>query len=136
MHIYLLTKEKLLGFKLPNEVFGNYSFDEDADSDNKLINIKAENGKWFLYSTKNASVMVNNFPKPEIEFEHNKFYYVMKDSVTYIIYVRDDTKNGNSYYKTHKYHPYTSIIEMSVDRDKEKVFKVRATYPPPNKKEY
>lgn len=43
---------------------------------------------------------------------------------------------GNSYYKTHKYHPYTSIIEMSVDRDKEKVFKVRATYPPPNKKEY
>ena len=99
MHIYLLTKEKLLGFKLPNEVFGNYSFDEDADSDNKLINIKAENGKWFLYSTRNASVMVNNFPKPEIELEHNKFYYVMKDSVTYIIYVRDDTKNGNSYYQ-------------------------------------
>ena len=99
MHIYLLTKEKLLGFKLPNEVFGNYSFDEDADSDNKLINVKANDNKWYLYSTKSASVMVNNSPRPEIELEHNKFYYVMKDKVTYIIYVRDDTKNGNSYYQ-------------------------------------
>lgn len=99
MHIYLLTKEKLLGFKLPNEVFGNYSFDEDAESDNKLINVKAINDKWYLYSTRTASVMVNNFPKPEIELEHNKFYYVMKDKVTYIIYVRDDNKNGNSYYQ-------------------------------------
>lgn len=43
---------------------------------------------------------------------------------------------GNSYYRTHKYHPYTSIIEMSIDRDKEKVFKERNTYNPPNRKEY
>ena len=43
---------------------------------------------------------------------------------------------GNTYYRTHKYHPYTSIIEMSIDRDKEKVFKERTTYSPPNKNKY
>lgn len=39
-------------------------------------------------------------------------------------------------YKTHKYHPYTSVIEMSVNKEKENVFKERNTYFPPNKREY
>ena len=102
MHIYLLTKEKLFGFKLPSEVFGNYSFDEDADSDNKLINVQAKDNKWYLYSTKSASVIVNNMPVDETMLENNKFYFLTKENITYIIYVRDDNQNTNCYFKYEK----------------------------------
>ena len=43
---------------------------------------------------------------------------------------------GYNKYKTHKYHPYTSVIEMSVDPQKEESFQFRWSYSPPNKNRY
>ena len=44
--------------------------------------------------------------------------------------------HGNIRYRSHLYHPYTSVIEMSVDREKEKALEYKAIYSPPNKNEY
>ena len=43
---------------------------------------------------------------------------------------------GYNRYKTHKYHPYTSVIEMSIDKEKEKAFQGRLNYRLPNKNQY
>lgn len=44
--------------------------------------------------------------------------------------------HGYTKLRTHKYHPYTSVIEMSVDREKENAFQYRFNYTPPNRNEY
>jgi hypothetical protein len=43
---------------------------------------------------------------------------------------------GYTRYTTHKYHPYSSVIEKSVSKEKEKVFKERNHYFSPDKREY
>ena len=44
--------------------------------------------------------------------------------------------HGRIRYQSHLYHPYTSVIEMSVDREKEEALEYKAIYSPPNKNEY
>ena len=59
MKIVLFLDDRLIEFKLPMEVSGDFSFDfEDVDS--KLINVKAQDGKWFLYGTSDVTVLDNN----------------------------------------------------------------------------
>lgn len=43
---------------------------------------------------------------------------------------------GYARYSTHKYHPYTSVIEKSVNKEKEEVFKERNHYFAPDKNKY
>lgn len=43
---------------------------------------------------------------------------------------------GYNKYRTHKFHPYTSVIEKKVNKQRENVYMGRSTYLPPNKNEY
>ncbi len=43
---------------------------------------------------------------------------------------------GYNKYRTHKYHPYTTIIEKSVNKQRENVYMQRSTYLAPNKNQY
>ena len=60
MKVYLYLVDKLLNYSLPHDISGSYSFDENPDEEAKLINIEARDNKWFLYSTTDVSVMINN----------------------------------------------------------------------------
>lgn len=42
----------------------------------------------------------------------------------------------NIRYSSHLYHPYTSVIEMSVDQEKERALQYKFIYSPPNRNEY
>ncbi len=57
MKIYLYLNNKIMTFLIPKKVSGSFSFDENIDEESKLINIKAKDGNWNLYSTSDISVM-------------------------------------------------------------------------------
>ena len=99
MHIFLLTETKLYDFKLPQEIFGNYSFGLDNEIDNKIINIEAKDNSWYLYSTKNVSILSENNIVHGVNIEHDRVYYAKYDNKIYIIYARDDEKNELYYYR-------------------------------------
>ena len=99
MHLFLLSTKKLYDFTLPQEIFGNYSFALDEDSDNDIINIEAKDKKWYLNSTKRVAVYSNNNPAPSTLIEHNKMYNIRTKNNVYIIYARDDSLNNSLYYQ-------------------------------------
>lgn len=105
MKISLFLVEKILDFRLPNEVSGSFSFD-DKMSDSKLINIDAREGKWFLYSTSDVKVIENNIIVDDILLVPNNFYVVKRDNVSYLLYVSSD----DSIMKTYSYSKDTKFI--------------------------
>ncbi len=48
MKIILFSKEHIIKFVLPPQVFGTFCFDEYDDNETKLINIEARDGNWYL----------------------------------------------------------------------------------------
>ena len=48
MKILLFLNNELVEFKLPTEILGSFSFDNEKDEENKLINVEAVNGCWYL----------------------------------------------------------------------------------------
>ena len=89
MKIYLFLKDDLLSFSLPKTVYGNFSFDENIDEESKLINIKAKDSKWFIYSTNYSKLKTNN--PIEQELENNHFYTITRGNQDYVIYVYDSS---------------------------------------------
>ena len=86
MKIVLFLDDRLIEFKLPMEVSGDFSFDfEDVDS--KLINVKAQDGKWFLYGTSDVTVLDNNVEVSGRELELYKYYVLKRDNKSYRIFV-------------------------------------------------
>ena len=89
MKIYLYLKNKIKIFTLPQVVSGSYNFDEDNETEDKLINIDAKNNKWILYSTKESEIIYNNKIVEELPLIPNNYYTLRKNSVIYIIYVEN-----------------------------------------------
>jgi len=87
MKIYLYLKDKIAMFSLPKKVSGSFSFDNDNEEETKLINIKAVNNKWFIYSTDDAKIIDNNSIKEDLVLEENTFYTIKRQDVIYLIYV-------------------------------------------------
>ena len=90
MKIYLYLANKFVTFTLPTEISGSFSFDENEEEDDKLINVEARDNKWYLYSTNESKIMENyNF---DIQEELKKLptkpgVYIMHDEKDHIIYV-------------------------------------------------
>ena len=59
MKIYLFLKNKIVKFFIPEIVAGSFSFDENKDEIDKLINVEARNNEWILYSTAGSCVLSN-----------------------------------------------------------------------------
>ena len=87
MKIYLFLKDSLLSFSLPKTVYGNYSFDENLNEESKLINIKAKDDKWYIYSTNYSKLKTNN--PIEQELANDSFYTITRGNQDYVIYVYD-----------------------------------------------
>ncbi len=85
MKISLFLPDKIVDFRLPNEISGSYNFDYTND-ENKLINIEARDGKWVLYQTNDVSVYFNGNIGDKV-VEINNYYILKKDNVDYLIYI-------------------------------------------------
>ena len=91
MNILLYLQDRIVKFKLPNEVSGSFSFDAQ-NSDNKLINIDAINGDWFLYETDDSKIVgPNNTYLENIRLVPNNFYILERDQIKYLIYIESKT---------------------------------------------
>ena len=85
--IVLFSNEHIIEFLLPVQVFGTFAFDEFEDEGNKLINIEADNGNWFVMSTSGVKVFNNNNYSYNAKLELNKFYTLERENKRYLIYV-------------------------------------------------
>ena len=86
MKISLYLTDKIVDFRLPNEVSGSFSFDV-VETDTKLINVEARDGKWFLYQTTDSRVVGANSLVESFELVSNTYHVLERDSKKYLIYV-------------------------------------------------
>ena len=87
MKIYLYLKDRIEMFLLPEMVSGSYNFDEDENTEDKLINIDAKGDKWVFYSTEESKLIYNNQIVEELPIIPNNYYTLKKNKVAYILYV-------------------------------------------------
>ncbi len=108
MKIYLFLINQIVSFNLPKEVFGSFSFDENDNTDTKLINIEARDGKWVLYSTSDVSVLNGNQLEEEVPITPNNYYVLRRDEINYLIYISDIFDNS------FKAYSYDANIDLTI----------------------
>lgn len=91
MIVTLYDTNKLYKFKLPDELSGSYSFQDDDG--NKIVNIEVRNDKWVLYSTKESLVINGKDIIDSLEITSGAIYYVQFNKKVYPVYVT----NPNSF---------------------------------------
>ena len=89
MKITLFLANKIIDFKLPEEISGSYSFDFNDEEESKLINIESSNEGWFLYETSDVKILTNNGYISKEKLVANNFYVLRRNNVNYLIYVSD-----------------------------------------------
>ena len=92
MKITLFLNDRLINFELPQEISGNYTFDENPNEESKLINIEARDNKWYIYSTEDTKIVYNNIEKKEKEISDNMYINLKRFDKVYLIYL-NITKN-------------------------------------------
>lgn len=85
MKITLFLPDKLVDFKLPSLVSGNFSFDSEK-VESKLINVIAKDNQWFLYQTEDVKIVSNNVYISEVLLVPNHFYVLEREKNQYLIY--------------------------------------------------
>ena len=88
MIITLYLNDKLIKFRLPSQISGSYSFDYE-DTESKLINVEARNGKWILYRTSEVSILSNNMMLETTELIPDNFYFLKREDKNYILFVNE-----------------------------------------------
>ena len=99
MLITLFLSDKIRYFRLPINISGSFSFYPE-NSEEKLINIEENDGKWRFYSTSYSEVILNGVTIDTLDVVPNSFYVIKKDEVRYLIYVSEyklDEDNIYSY---------------------------------------
>ena len=136
MKITLFLNDKLIDFKLPEEVSGSYTFDFNDEEESKLINIEADNDNWILYETSDVKIVTAAGNSNREVLTPNNFYVLRRENVNYLIhaskisfksivtYNYDTNINliiGNNSYANIVYNcPYlnNSLIKISVKDNK------------------
>ena len=87
MNISLFLIDGIYNFKLPSQISGSFSFDY-AETDIKLINVEAKDGKWYLYTTSYVNILNDSGQVVnEIPIVDNTFYRLKRDDKVFLIYV-------------------------------------------------
>ena len=87
MKITLYLQDKIVTFKLPSEISGSYSFDEDPNEEAKLINIEARDNVWTLYSTSYVNILNADGYIKDTPLNVNTFFILRRNNQNYLIYV-------------------------------------------------
>ena len=112
MKIVLYSKEHIVEFLLPTQIFGTFAFDELEEEENKLINIEAQENSWFLNSTSAVKVFNNGSYSYNVKLEPNNFYILERENKKFLIYTDNIFDNTFSKFK------YNDKIELIVGKEK------------------
>ncbi len=93
MKIYLFTNSNIVSFSLPDVVSGSFSFDENEEEENKILNIEAVGDTWYLYATDEVWVQENNKVIDKTPLKNNTFYTLVRAGVEYLAYVSSTESN-------------------------------------------
>ena len=85
MKITLYLKERIVDFRLPNEISGSFSF--GINENENLINVESKNGEWVLYQTDDVSIVLNDAYLKEVILTENTFHVLQRNNTFYLIYV-------------------------------------------------
>ena len=108
MKIYLFLKNKVVKFFIPEIVAGSFSFDENKDESDKLINVEARNNEWVLYSTVGSSVISNGEKISAIELKPNNYYILERNNQKYLIFAT------TSFDDSFKAYTYKSDLSLNI----------------------
>ena len=111
MKIYLYLDKRIETFILPKDVLGNFSFDENPDAESKLINVEAKDGKWYLYSTDDAAVIVGKTIEEKTILSPNNYYIIKKNDKYYLIYT------SGLFDPSYSAYSYDSNINITIGKD-------------------
>ena len=90
MLVYIIHKDKINIFRIPEEVSGKYQiFDYDSFNNKRnLVNVEAKDNKWYIYDNENVKISYNNQQYPNIELVLYNFYQLTvlgKESILFYI---------------------------------------------------
>ena len=108
MKVTLFLNDKIIDFKLPEEVSGSYTFDFNDKEESKLINIEANEGKWVLYETSDVKILTSNGTSEKEVLLPDNFYILKRYNINYLIHVNDIS------FKNVAVYSYNSNINLIV----------------------
>ncbi len=108
MKVTLFLNDKIIDFKLPEEVSGSYTFDFNDKEESKLINIEANEGKWVLYETSDVKILTSNGTSEKEVLLPDNFYILKRNNINYLIHVNDIS------FKNVAVYSYNSNINLIV----------------------
>ena len=88
MRVILLAK-KLMFFELPDKVNGSYWMPFGEDSDERLINIEADNDRWVMKENEETKIQNGNMLVSEVVLELHKFYILVRAGERLVIYTEE-----------------------------------------------
>ena len=88
MIITLYLNDRLINFRLPTSISGSFSFDYEK-KENNLINIDADDGKWFLYAIEDMVIYHNQQQIKRVVLEPNEYYVIKREEKLFLIYISD-----------------------------------------------
>jgi S-DNA-T family DNA segregation ATPase FtsK/SpoIIIE len=93
MKIYLYTNTNIINFVLPDTVSGSFSFDENSNETNKLINVEAIGGRWYLYTTEDVKVKQDGNIIDKVALDDGVFYTIVRNGIEYLIQANETRNN-------------------------------------------
>ncbi len=111
MKIYLFLEDRLLSYNIPAKVYGSFSFGEENEPTENLINIEARDERWVLYSTDDVDVLYDNNRVDGVFISSDFYYSLKKDGKEYLIFITNAFDNTFSVYN------YDEKINMIIGND-------------------
>ncbi len=93
MNLYLFDDDRIIIFTLPMKKVGNFWLKDDRNRN--LVNIVAENNRWYIKPSKITKIYDSNNNTNNLILFNKTFYLVEKDSKKYLLY--SDYENDNSF---------------------------------------
>ena len=113
MKIYLFLSDKLLSYNIPVRVYGSFSFGEENEETENLINIEARDDRWVLYSTDDVDVLNGTEKELVMPLLSDTYYALRKDNKKYLIFVT------NAFDETFTTYSYDDKINLVIGNNEE-----------------
>ncbi len=99
MKIVLLENRRLSFLNLPNEVSGSFWITNPFKPSQKLINIEAQDGKWYMISNKGCYIMSNKTAVASVAIEEGNFYSYLYNNEEHLLYASSSYDNTVEMYQ-------------------------------------
>lgn len=108
MRLTLFTAEKTCEFTLPNQVSGSYSFGDDPNEEQKILDIEAVDNQWLIYAKDGLTIIYDNQYLNELVLSPNEIYAFQKNNKAYFLLTTPSYEEGT------KIFLYDQNISLSI----------------------